>query len=148
MSPANSQSMKPATAAKKLGIYLPATPQEFQDSEITRAEFAELQANAPEWLAELRRTGPHPRPVVAQKLNISISGLARGGITEPLTTAEITELLAAPPQWLVVERATHAAVRTEAKRVKEEAAKKAATKEAKANAAAKKDAAKTGKRAH
>ncbi|MGW9415287.1 DUF5997 family protein [Arthrobacter cupressi] len=111
--------MKPATAAKKLGIYLPATPQEFQDSAVTRAEFAELQANPPEWLAELRRTGPHPRPVVAQKLNISIAGLTRGGITEPLTTAEIAALLAAPPQWLVVERATHAAVRSEAKRVKD-----------------------------
>ena len=47
--------MKPATVAKKLGIYLPATPQEFQDSTITREEFAELQANPPEWLAELRR---------------------------------------------------------------------------------------------
>ncbi|MEV8149309.1 DUF5997 family protein [Arthrobacter sp. NPDC080073] len=148
MTSANSQSMKPATVAKKLGIYLPATPQEFQDSEITRAEFAELQANAPEWLAELRRTGPHPRPVVAQKLNISISGLARGGITEPLTTAEITELLAAPPQWLVVERATHAAVRSEAKRIKEEAAKKEATKEAKTNAPTKRDAPKASKRDH
>ncbi len=119
--------MKPATAAKKLGIYLPATPQEFQDSAFTHAEFAELQANPPEWLAELRRNGPHPRPVVAQKLNISIGGLARGGITEPLTTAEITALLAAPPQWLVVERATHAAVRSEEKRVKD--AKKAADKD-------------------
>ncbi|MDQ0848340.1 hypothetical protein QFZ65_000278 [Arthrobacter sp. B3I9] len=59
MTSANSQSMKPATVAKKLGIYLPATPQEFQDSVITRADFAELQANPPEWLAELRRTGPH-----------------------------------------------------------------------------------------
>ena len=125
--------MKPATVAKKLGIYLPATPQEFQESTISRAEFAELQANPPQWLSELRRTGPHPRPVVAQKLNISISGLARGGIKEPLTTAEITALLQAPPQWLVVERATHAAVRSEAKRVKEEAAKKAAKKEAKKN---------------
>jgi hypothetical protein len=120
--------MKPATVAKKLGIYLPATPQEFQESTISRADFAELQANPPEWLAELRRNGPHPRPVVAQKLNISISGLARGGINEPLTTAEITALLQAPPQWLVVERATHAAVRSEAKRIKDEAAKKQAKK--------------------
>jgi Family of unknown function (DUF5997) len=120
--------MKPATAAKKLGIYLPATPKEFQESAISRADFAELQANPPEWLSELRRKGPHPRPVVAQKLNISIGGLARAGITDPLTTAEITELLQAPPQWLVVERATHAAVRSEAKRIKEEAAKKDAKK--------------------
>jgi hypothetical protein len=85
--------MKPATVAKKLGIYLPATPQEFQDASISRADFAELQANPPEWLVELRRNGPHPRPVVAQKLNVSISGLARGGVEEALTTAEITALL-------------------------------------------------------
>ena len=71
--------MKPGTVAKKLGIYLPATPQEFQDSTITREEFAELQAN--------------------------------------------------PPQWLVTERATHAAVRAEAQRVKEEAARKQAKKD-------------------
>ena len=140
--------MKPATVAKKLGIYLPATPQEFQDSSITRDEFAELQANPPEWLAALRRNGPHPRPVVAQKLNVSISGLARGGIEDALTTAEITELLQAPPQWLVTERATHAAVRSEAQRVKDESTKKAATKEARDNAAAKRDAPKTSKRDH
>lgn len=126
MTSANSQSMKPATVAKKLGIYLPATPQEFQDSTLTREEFAELQANPPEWLVELRRNGPHPRPVVAQKLNISISGLSRSGVEEALTTAEITALLQAPPAWLVTERATQAAVREEAKRVKEEAAAKAA----------------------
>lgn len=120
----SSQSMKPETAAKKLGIYLSAAPKEFQENPVTRAELDELLATPPEWLTELRRNGPHPRPVVAQKLNISIGGLARGGITDPLTTAQITELLAAPPQWLVAERASFAAVRAEAKRVKEEAAKK------------------------
>lgn len=120
----SSQSMKPETAAKKLGIYLPAAPKEFQENPVTRAELDELLATPPEWLTELRRNGPHPRPVVAQKLNISIGGLARGGITDPLTTAQITELLAAPPQWLVSERASFAAVRAEAKRVKEESAKK------------------------
>lgn len=120
MTPAKSpQTMKPATAAKKLGIYLPATPQEFQENDISRQDFNELQENPPEWLAELRRTGPHPRPVVAQKLGVSISGLARGGITDPLTTAEISELLQAPPEWLVAERATMARVRAEEKRVKE-----------------------------
>ncbi|UVJ39661.1 DUF5997 family protein [Arthrobacter sp. CJ23] len=148
MTSENSQSMKPATVAKKLGIYLPATPQEFQDSAISRADFAELQANPPEWLAELRRNGPHPRPVVAHKLNVSISGLARGGVEDALTTADITALLQSPPQWLVTERATHAAVRAEAQRVKEAAAKKGATKEAKDNAAAKRDAPKASKRDH
>ncbi len=113
------QAMKPATAAKKLGIYLPAAPQEFQDAVITRAEFNELQSNPPEWLQELRRNGPHPRPEVAHKLNVSIAGLARGGVTEPLTTAEIAELLENPPQWLVDERANMAQVRAEEKRVRE-----------------------------
>lgn len=120
----SSQSMKPETAAKKLGIYLPAAPQEFQENPVTRAQLDEMQSAPPEWLAELRRNGPHPRPVVAQKLNISIGGLARGGITDPLTTAQINELLAAPPQWLVAERASFAAVRAENQRVKQESAKK------------------------
>lgn len=112
--------MKPVTAARKLGIYLPAAPQEFQDSPITRAEFNELQSDPPQWLTELRRNGPHPRPEVARKLNISIGGLARGGVTEALTTAQITDLLENPPTWLVEERATQARVRMEAQRRKEE----------------------------
>jgi len=120
----SSQSMKPATAAKKLGIYLPAAPQQFQDNPVTRAQLDEMQSTPPEWLAELRRNGPHPRPVVAQKLNISIGGLARGGITDPLTTEQINELLASPPQWLVAERASFAAVRAENQRLKKEADKK------------------------
>ena len=118
------QSMKPATAAKKLGVYLPATPEEFQGGEVTREQLDELQANPPEWLAELRRTGPHPRPVVAQKLNVSISGLARGGVTEALTTAEISDLLQNRPAWLVEERANMAAVREEQKRIRDAAAAK------------------------
>ncbi|MCC9144242.1 MULTISPECIES: DUF5997 family protein [unclassified Arthrobacter] len=119
------QSMKPATAAKKLGIYLPAAPQDFQDGPISRAQFDELQSNPPEWLVELRRTGPHPRPVVAQKLNVSIGGLTRAGVTEPLTTEEIKALLVQPPAWLVEERASFAAVRAETQRVKDAEAKKA-----------------------
>ncbi|MGF9664243.1 DUF5997 family protein [Arthrobacter crystallopoietes] len=114
-----SQTMKPATAAKKLGIYLPAAPQEFQDNPVSREEFDQLQANPPQWLQDLRRNGPHPRPEVARKLNVSISGLARGGITDPLTTAEITALLQDPPQWLVAERASFAAVRAEEQRLKQ-----------------------------
>ena len=110
--------MKPSTAAKKLGVYLPATPAEFQAGAIGRSEFLALQAEPPEWLSELRRTGPHPRPVVAQKLGVSISGLARGGLTEALTTTEIKQLLEAKPAWLVEERARQAAVREDALRVK------------------------------
>ncbi|MBW4094598.1 MAG: hypothetical protein HIU81_03990 [Acidobacteria bacterium] len=120
------QFMKPETAAKKLGIYLPAAPTEFQENAISREDFKEISANPPEWLAELRRTGPHPRPVVAQKLNISIGGLNRSDITEPLTTAEITALLQAPPAWLVTERGVHAKAREEAKIAKEREAEKAA----------------------
>lgn len=117
--------MKPSTAAKKLGIYLLAAPADFQEGEVTRSEFLELQANPPEWLAELRRTGPHPRPVVAQKLGVSISGLARGGVEEALTTAEIKQLLETMPEWLVEERARQALVRDEAIRVKFDRAAKA-----------------------
>ena len=121
--------MKPVTAAKKLGIFLPATPESFQEGEVTRTEFLELQANPPEWLAELRRTGPHPRAVVAQKLGISASGLARSGVSDSMTTAEIKALLEQKPEWLVVERATHAAVQEENARIKTERAAKAQQRE-------------------
>src|SRR5699024_4115879 len=110
----NSQTMKPATAAKKLGVYLEATPAEFQDGLVTRDELNSLQAQPPEWLQELRRNGPHPRPIVAARLGVSNGGLARGGITEPLTTEQINALKADNPEWLQRERATQAEVRKEA----------------------------------
>ncbi|SEC58892.1 hypothetical protein SAMN05216489_01110 [Streptomyces sp. 3213] len=112
------QTMKPATAAKKLGVYLEATPAEFQEGDVSRAELNELQANPPEWLRELRANGPHPRPVVAAKLGVSIAGLARGGVTEPLTTEQIEALKKESPEWLEKERATQAEVRKEAERIK------------------------------
>ncbi|MYT04099.1 MULTISPECIES: DUF5997 family protein [Streptomyces] len=115
----NTQTMKPATAAKKLGVYLPATPAEFQEGVVTRAELNELQANPPQWLQDLRRNGPHPRPVVAARLGVSIAGLARGGVTEPLTTEQIEALRDESPEWLEKERATQAEVRKEAARIKE-----------------------------
>ncbi|GAA4523428.1 DUF5997 family protein [Amycolatopsis samaneae] len=118
-SPKTTQTMKPATAAKKLGVYLEATPAEFQEGVVSRDELNALQADPPEWLTELRRNGPHPRPVVAAKLGISIGGLARGGITDPLTTEQIEALKAESPEWLERERATQAEVRKEAKRLKE-----------------------------
>ncbi|MCB7137102.1 DUF5997 family protein [Cellulosimicrobium marinum] len=120
----SAQSMKPATAAKKLGVYLPATPDEFRTREVTRAELDELEKNPPEWLADLRRNGPHPRPVVAGRLGVSISGLARGGVTEPLTTEQIDELRQDPPAWLVQERETQAKVRAEEDRLAAARAKK------------------------
>ncbi|HEY1532105.1 MAG TPA: DUF5997 family protein [Galbitalea sp.] len=113
------QTLKPATAAQKLGVYLPATPASFQSTPLTRAQLNDLLETPPEWLVELRLHGPHPRPIVAGKLGVSTSGLARAGITEALTTEEIKELLADPPEWLVRERATQAAVREEQRRVKE-----------------------------
>ena len=121
--------MKPATAAKKLNIYLPAAPQEFQDGEVTRAQFLELQENPPEWLLELRKNGPHPRQEVARKLGISTSGLARAGAADVMTTAEIKALLEKKPEWLVVERATHAAVQEDNARIKSERAAKAQARE-------------------
>jgi len=122
----NAQTMKPATAAKKLGVYLEATPAEFQEGVVTRAELNALQAEPPEWLRELRRTGPHPRPVVAAKLGVSIAGLARGGVTEPLTTEQIEALKQEQPEWLVKERATQAEVRKETARVKKRDEERAA----------------------
>ncbi|MFB7280248.1 DUF5997 family protein [Streptomyces hydrogenans] len=122
----NSQTMKPATAAKKLGVYLEATPAEFQEGVVSRSELNELQANPPAWLKELRLNGPHPRPVVASKLGISISGLARGGITEALTTEQIEALKSEAPEWLVKERATQADVRKETVRIKERNAQREA----------------------
>lgn len=116
------QTMKPATAAKKLGVYLPATPAEFQEGAVSRAELNQLQADPPEWLRDLRRDGPHPRPVVAAKLGVSIAGLARGGMTEPLTTEEIETLKQERPEWLEREQATQAEVRKEAARLKEKKA--------------------------
>lgn len=115
----STQTMKPATAAKKLGVYLEATPTEFQEGVVTRDEFNALQADPPEWLRELRQNGPHPRPVVAAKLGVSISGLARGGITEALTTEQIEALKQESPEWLQKERATQAEVRKESVRIKE-----------------------------
>lgn len=113
------QTMKPATAAKKLGVYLEATPAAFQEGVVSRTELNALQTDPPEWLVELRRNGPHPRPVVAAKLGVSISGLARGGVTEALTTEQIEALKKEAPEWLERERATQAEVRKEAARIKE-----------------------------
>ncbi len=118
--------MKPATAAKKLGVYLDAAPAEFREGVVSRAELNALQADPPEWLRELRRTGPHPRPVVAAKLGVSISGLARGGVTEALTTEQIEALKQEQPEWLQKERATQAEVRKEGARIKKQQAERAA----------------------
>ena len=118
--------MKPETAAKKLGILLAAAPESFRAEPVTRTAFDELRTQPPTWLEELRRDGPHPRPVVAQKLGVSISGLVRAGVEEPLTTAEIKALLQEMPEWLVRERATQAEVHAENARVKQERADKAA----------------------
>lgn len=126
LKPKTTQTMKPATAAKKLGVYLEATPAEFQEGVVSRDELNRLQADPPEWLVRLRREGPHPRPVIAAKLGVSVSGLARGGITEALTTEQIDALKSANPPWLQRERATQAEVRKEALRIKEKNPKPAA----------------------
>ncbi len=112
--------MKPATAASKLGIYLPAAPAEFQNSPITREELDALRSDPPEWLVELRRNGPFPRDVVAQKLGVSRSGLLRGGIEEALDAEQVGALLADPPSWLRRERASYQEVIAEQERLKRE----------------------------
>ena len=119
------QTMKPATAAKKLGVYLEATPAEFQDGVVSRDELNTLQTEPPEWLSDLRRNGPHPRSVVATKLGISIGGLTRGGVTEALTTAQIEEIKTENPDWLVRERDVQADFRQEQQRLKDRDSKPA-----------------------
>jgi hypothetical protein len=118
MSRPNAQSMKPATAAKKLDVYLPATPADFQANAITRDELAALQADPPQWLKDLRKNGPHPKNLVAAKLGVSIAGLARGGVVDALTTEQVDALLADKPDWLVAERESYQNVLAEERRVK------------------------------
>lgn len=110
--------MKPTTAASKLGIYLPAAPEEFQSSPITRDEVDALRDDPPQWLSDLRRNGPFPRDVVAQKLGISRTGLARAGIDVVLDAEQIGVLIADPPAWLIDERESYRAVIAERERVK------------------------------
>ncbi|WP_253808498.1 DUF5997 family protein [Nocardia amikacinitolerans] len=121
------QMMKPLTAADKLGIYLPAAPEEFRNSPISRADLDRLRTDPPAWLTELRRTGPFPRDITARKLGISNSGLARGGVSDALTADEITALLADPPEWLTRERENYQAVLRENERVKAKEAERRAT---------------------
>ncbi|MEU4431655.1 DUF5997 family protein [Nocardia rhamnosiphila] len=122
------QMMKPLTAANKLGIYLPAAPEQFRNNPISRTELDELRTNPPQWLTELRRTGPFPRDIVARKLGVSNSGLTRAGVSDSLTADEIAAFLADPPEWLIRERESFAAVRAEDERVQaKEAERRAAT---------------------
>ena len=118
MSRPNAQSMKPATAAKKLDVYLQATPAEFQENAITRADLAALQADPPQWLKDLRKNGPHPKNLVAAKLGISIAGLARGGVEKGLTIEQIDALLEEKPDWLIIERESYQQVLREQRRIK------------------------------
>lgn len=117
--------MKPETAAKKLGVLLSATPDSFRGGPVSRSQLQTLQDEPPEWLQALRRTGPHPRPVVAARLGVSIAALRRADVTEPLTTDGIRALLDERPEWLVRERETHAAVMEDNVRLKRERAARA-----------------------
>ncbi|MGN6502192.1 MAG: DUF5997 family protein [Pseudolysinimonas sp.] len=109
--PPKTQLLKPETAAKKLAIYLPAAPEEFRSTPLSREQLSALTQNPPEWLATLRRDGPHPRSEVARRLGISNSGLARAGQPDVMTTAEIKQLLVEMPDWLAAERARLASTR-------------------------------------
>ncbi|KAA8885248.1 hypothetical protein F3087_31000 [Nocardia colli] len=124
----NPQLMKPLTAANKLGIYLPAAPESFRNTPLSRADLDALRTNPPEWLTELRRTGPFPRDVTARKLGVSNSGLSRAEVSDALTADEIATLLADPPQWLIRERENYAEVVKENERIAtKEAERRAAT---------------------
>lgn len=106
--PKKEQLLSPATAAKKLGLYLPATPEEFQATPITRTQLQALNDSPPAWLTTLRKEGPHPRDEVSRRLGVSNSALARAGVSDHMTTAEIRALLDDRPEWLVAEREKHA----------------------------------------
>ncbi|WP_330249296.1 DUF5997 family protein [Nocardia sp. NBC_00565] len=112
------QTMKPLTAANKLGIYLPAAPEDFRNSPISRTELDELRNNPPAWLTELRQTGPFPRDIVARKLGVSNTGLARADVSDSLDAEQIAALLADPPEWLIRERENYATVLKENERIK------------------------------
>lgn len=105
--PPKEQLLSPATAAKKLNVYLPATPDEFQATPISRTALQALTDSPPEWLATLRKEGPHPRDEVSRRLGVSNSALVRGGVSDHMTTAEIKALLDERPEWLVAEREKH-----------------------------------------
>ncbi len=105
--PPKQQLLSPKTAAAKLGVYLPATPEEFRAAPISREALQELQQNPPEWLSTLRRDGPHPRSEVSRRLGVSNSALARAGVSDSMTTAEIRAFLEERPEWLVNEREKH-----------------------------------------
>lgn len=102
--PPKEQLLKPATAAQKLGVHLPATPEEFRAAPISRTALQALQDDPPEWLSTLRREGPHPRSEVSRRLVVSNSALARAGVSDSMTSAEIRALLDERPEWLVAER--------------------------------------------
>jgi hypothetical protein len=106
--PKKEQLLSPETAAKKLGLYLPATPDEFRATPISRTGLNALNENPPEWLTTLRREGPHPRDEVSRRLGVSNSALTRAGVSDHMTTTEIRALLDDRPEWLVAEREKHA----------------------------------------
>jgi hypothetical protein len=85
---------------------------------VSRTELNALQADPPEWLASLRRNGPHTRQETARRLGISGSGLVRADVGEHLTTDQIKALLAEMPAWLLAERDIFAQVRAEEARLK------------------------------
>lgn len=105
--PPKQQLLSPATAAQKLGVFLPATPDEFRAAPVSRTALNELNDNPPEWLTTLRREGPHPRDEVSRRLGVSNSALVRGGVSDSMTTVEIRALLADMPEWLSIERDKH-----------------------------------------
>ena len=106
--PKKQQLLSPATAAKKLGLYLPATPDKFRAEPISRTDLQALNDSPPEWLTTVRREGPHPRDEVSRRLGVSNSALSRAGVSDSMTTDEIRALLADRPEWLVAEREKHA----------------------------------------
>src|SRR3954453_20686395 len=79
------QSMKAETAAKKLGVLLSATPEEFRAGPVTRSELTALQKEPPEWLGGGRGDGA---PLRAHRAAEGAAGVAgRAATHRPASTA-------------------------------------------------------------
>ena len=78
------QTMKPTTAAKKLGIYLPAAPAEFQEGPVTRDALNTLLQSPPEWLVTERATQAEVR---AENRRVKDAKLGKAALASPTGSA-------------------------------------------------------------
>ena len=117
--PKKSQVMKPATAALKLDVYLPATPQEFQEGWCPARSSTNCSAIRRSGSSTCAATVPIPATSSRPGCGCRTAGSPVAASPTPLTTAQIAALVADPPEWLIRERETHAETRREQQRLRE-----------------------------